>query len=123
MPAGFRRAIRVKLSSREGLAVGVLNAKDVEAKLRELHGNMAAVGRTFGVSRAAVFDFVKKRPGLRRVVHDCRESMKDLAESALYRAVIAGEAWAVTFFLKTQGRDRGYSERHECEHSGTTRVE
>jgi hypothetical protein len=37
--------------------------------------------------------------------------MKDDAESALYKAALAGEAWAVCFFLKTQAKDRGYVER------------
>lgn len=37
----------------------------------------------------------------------------DIAESALDKAVEAGEAWAVCFFLKTRGKARGYTERHE----------
>jgi hypothetical protein len=39
--------------------------------------------------------------------------MKDNAESALYSAVLGGEAWAVCFYLKTQAKDRGYVERQE----------
>ena len=37
----------------------------------------------------------------------------DLAESALKRAVLAGEGWAVCFALKCQGKNRGYVERVE----------
>lgn len=93
--------------------MAVLKAKEVEAKLRELHGNMAAVGRHFGVTRQAVFDFVRRRPTLAAAKDDCREGMKDNAESALYAAVLRGEAWAVCFYLKTQAKDRGYVERTE----------
>lgn len=92
---------------------GGLTAKEVEAKLRELHGNMAAVGRVFGVTRQAVYDFCKKRPSLMAVSADVREAMKDNGESALYAAVLRGEAWAVCFYLKTQAKDRGYTERQE----------
>lgn len=44
--------------------------------------------------------------------------MCDNAESALNRAVINGEAWAVCFTLKTQAKDRGYVERVQQEVSG-----
>jgi len=39
--------------------------------------------------------------------------MLDNAESVLYKAVLNGEAWAVCFFLKCQGKSRGYIERQE----------
>ncbi|MEI8016283.1 MAG: hypothetical protein D4R81_07615 [Nitrospiraceae bacterium] len=37
----------------------------------------------------------------------------DEAEAALHKAVMRGEAWAVCFTLKTQGKGRGYTERLE----------
>jgi hypothetical protein len=98
-----------------------LTAKEVEAKLQELCGNMAAVARYFGVTRQAVWDFVHRRARLQQVAADIREGMKDHAESSLYAAVLRGEAWAVCFFLKTQARDRGYTERQEHHHSGPSK--
>lgn len=47
-----------------------------------------------------------------------RERMKDIGELSLFRAVMAGEAWAVCFFLKTQAKDRGYIERQEVTGAG-----
>ena len=41
------------------------------------------------------------------------ESKLDNTESVLYNRAMHGEAWAVTFLLKTQGRGRGYIERGE----------
>jgi hypothetical protein len=90
-----------------------LNAMAVEAKLRELDGNMAAVARVFGVTRGAVFLFVQRHPTLQRVMLDCRESRIDRAESALDQAVEDGEGWAISLTLKTIGKERGYFERHE----------
>lgn len=37
----------------------------------------------------------------------------DTAENRLMKAVKAGKPWAVCFFLKTRGKDRGYVERTE----------
>jgi hypothetical protein len=90
-----------------------LTGPGVEQKLREYHGNFAAVARHFGVTRQAVQRFIGRRPKLQEVAHEARESMKDHAESALYAAVLRGEAWAVCFYLKTQAKDRGYVERAE----------
>lgn len=98
--------------------MAVLSEEGVEAKLRELHGNMAAVARHFGVTRAAVWKYVQERPALVEVTKDCRETMKDHAESALYRSVMNSEPWAVKWYLGTQAKDRGYVERQEHEHSG-----
>jgi hypothetical protein len=91
----------------------MLTIEGVEAKLKDLQGNMAAVARAFGCSRQAVWKFVQGRQTLLAVQHDLREGMKDHAESALHAALLRGEAWAVCFFLKTQAKDRGYVERQE----------
>ena len=98
----------------------VLGLEPVRAKLRELHGNQSAVARALGVTRQSVSEFVGKHPELRAELADAREGLVDVAESALFRAVVAGEAWAVCFTLKTQGKDRGYVEKTVVDnrHSG-----
>jgi len=98
--------------------MAVLKPKLVEQKLRELHGNMAAVARHFGVTRAAVYNCVRRRPQLQEVIEEAREAMKDHAVSALHTAIFKGEAWAICFYLKTQAKDRGYIERTELRHGG-----
>jgi predicted transcriptional regulator len=92
-----------------------LTAKLVEDQLRQLHGNMAAVARAFGVTRPAVYNYIHRHPTLVEVLKECRETMKDHAESALYSAVFDKEAWAVCFYLKTQAKDRGYVEKSELD--------
>lgn len=46
-------------------------------------------------------------------ITDARESMIDTAESMLYKQIGEGNTTAIIFFLKTQGRQRGYIERQE----------
>src|SRR5262245_40470650 len=98
-----------------------LKAAAVALKIREHRGNLAAVGRDFNATRSAVHMFVYARPALLAICQECRETMKDNAESVLYKAVLAGEAWAVQFYLRTQGHDRGYTER--VEHQGQMMME
>jgi hypothetical protein len=90
-----------------------LTPEAVEQQLRKLRGNLAALGRHFGCTRNAVWKFVNRREALRQVAEDEREGLKDDAESALYRAVLKGEPWALKFFLSTQAKDRGYTTRTE----------
>lgn len=100
-----------KTAPKKGGRKPILDPELVAAALAELQGNVAAVAKRFGVARQSVQGIIARRPALQAVATDAREGMLDNAESSLYRAVIAGEAWAVCFFLKTQGRSRGYTER------------
>lgn len=92
--------------------------KQIEAALVSMSGNVSAAARSLGMQRHHLHLIITKSEKLQRVVHDARQSMCDNAESALNRAVINGEAWAVCFTLKTQAKDRGYIERTQTEISG-----
>lgn len=93
-----------------------LNAETVIARIVEYKGNLAAVARSFQMSRQTLYKYIKGKPTVLAAVEEARETMIDNVESALYSAALAGEAWAVCFFLKTQGKHRGYIER--TEHTG-----
>ena len=90
-----------------------LTVEPVTTAIRELHGNLSAVAKQLGVCRQTLYTYIERHPSVNNVVAESRETMLDNAESALYRAVLGGEAWAVCFFLKTQGKRRGYVERQE----------
>lgn len=93
-----------------------LSEKRVAEKLKELHGNMAAVARAFGVTRQSVFEYVEARPALLSAKLEAKESILDGVETALHKAALQGEAWAICFLLKTQGKSRGYVERQQLDH-------
>ena len=50
-------------------------------------------------------------PALITALTEARETMLDTAESVLYSKILAGDITALIFFLKTQGKSRGYIER------------
>ncbi len=64
-------------------------------------------------SRLTIYRYMERWPEARELLEQKRADLVDLAETALYRAVLSEQPWAVMFTLKTLGRDRGYSERHE----------
>src|SRR5262245_62874788 len=73
-----------------------LSPDRVAEAIEHYHGNLAAVARSFGVTRAAVGDYVARRPELQVILYDARETRLDNAESSLDRAILRGEGWADT---------------------------
>lgn len=63
--------------------------------INSLNGNIAAVARQFHVSRSTMLGYVNAHPEVQAVLYDAREEMLDMAETSLYRRVLAGDAWAV----------------------------
>ena len=57
-----------------------------------------------------VINYYKRYPTVEQAKHDARGALLDMAEAKLFLAVQRGEAWAITFCLKTIGRSRGYGE-------------
>ena len=87
------------------------------AKLRdaivEHRGNITLVAKSFGLSRMTIYNYLNKHPQLKESLADEREKMIDHVESALYNQALDGNTTAMIFFLKTQGKNRGYVERQE----------
>lgn len=90
-------------------------AKFTDAQLKEAltkaGGIQAAAAAQLGVTRASVHQRIHKSEEMIAHMEECMESRLDLAESALMRAIGKGEAWAICFFLKCRGKERGYIEQ------------
>lgn len=89
----------------------LVSDEEITAALTQTRGMVAAAARRLGITSRCIYYRMEANPELRIARDEARELNKDLAESALLRAIEKGEAWAVCFFLKCQARDRGYIER------------
>src|SRR4051812_9583839 len=96
-----------------------LTVPDVIEAIQESRGNLATVGRRFGGTRQAVSHFCLAHPTCKAAHDEAREVMLDAAEDVLYQKVLEGSTPELLFFLKTQGRSRGYIERAEVDHRGS----
>ena len=90
-----------------------VNVSDVEPLIDEKRGNVASIARALGVSWGTVWNRIQESQPLQAKLKEARESMIDDAESALYDRALKGDTTALIFFLKTQGKNRGYTERQE----------
>jgi len=96
----------------------MLSVKELEPIIYQKRGNVSAVARHFGVSRPTVYKRINVSQTLQDALVDARETMIDNAETELYDQALSGNTTALIFFLKTQGKRRGYVERQEVEHDG-----
>ena len=92
---------------------------EVTNALNQSKGMVTIAARILGCVPNTVQAYIDRYPDVREARQQEREAMTDVAELALYKAIQSGEAWAVCFYLKTQGKQRGYVERSEVDHSGT----
>lgn len=81
--------------------------------LQKKFGNIAAVARALGIDRAALWRRIEANEELKAIKQDIKESFLDDIEMILEEKALAGSTPEMIFYLKTQGRRRGYSERRE----------
>lgn len=81
--------------------------------LRKSGGVVSHAAEALGVGRSTLTRRLEAERGLRDVREDVKAETLDLAESTLVKAIKAGNLQAVIFYLRTQGRERGYVERSE----------
>lgn len=90
--------------------------------LRETNGLISLAAKRVPCSQTTIYARARAVKAVRQVINECRGELVDLGELSLRKAVLSGEPWAVGLVLKTLGKQRGYVERQEQEHSGAVGV-
>lgn len=90
---------------------------DVIKAINTYKGNISAIARSFDRDRKTVYEYIRKNDLWDKLI-EARETMVDNVESALYQQALSGNTTAMIFFLKTQGKERGYVERVEQHNTG-----
>jgi len=93
-------------------------AKRIIIALKETQGLLTLAARKAGVSYRTVNRYANELPSVREAVEEAKEAVTDLAEGKLYGKISDGDVTSIIFYLKTQGKKRGYIEKQEIEHSG-----
>jgi len=91
----------------------------IATALKDARGLVAVAARKLGITRQTIYNRRKTSEVIEDAITEAREFTTDVAEAKLFQAIESGEAWAVCFYLKCQGKGRGYVEKQQVEHSGT----
>jgi hypothetical protein len=94
----------------------------VKESLELNNGLVEPSAKYLGVCRQTLQTRLKKNPELKKFQLECTEAMKDKATSKLIEAIDKGEPWAITFYLKTQARDRGFGDAQDINLNGSVNV-
>lgn len=99
-----------------------ISDKQLETALRNAKGRISAAAHALGCSRQTIYLHVKKSPRLEALLQEITEDFEcellDAAESALLLSITNSEPWAIKYALDKKGKQRGYAETTQHEHSG-----
>lgn len=95
------------LKKREQTAARVIKA------VKESSGLLTVAAQISGLGYRTVCRYVAEYPSCQAAVREAKEKMLDFAEGKLVGKIKAGDDTAIIFYLKTQGKARGYVERQE----------
>lgn len=88
-----------------------LSPDDIIKALRDTNGMVYLAAERLGVSYMTVYRRAKRIPAIQEEIDRAKGKRLDVAETKLWDAVLQGQAWAICFYLKTQGKARGYIEK------------
>lgn len=101
-----------------------MSTKRIEAKKEHLKsalieayhktlGNVSAACEVVGIPRKRFYEIYNQDEEFKTACEAVKEKALDFAESALMNQIKEGNTTAIIFYLKTQGKRRGYIERQE----------
>jgi len=95
----------------------------IEIALRINNGSLSRAAEDLGIERSVLKRKIAYSPSLEKVLQDIREQKVDVMEEKLFEQIENGNVTAITFGLRTLGKERGYTERSTVEHEvgGTIR--
>lgn len=100
------------------MATDRYTAQQVADALTAARGFVSVAAKNLQCSDETVRNYIKRYALCRQAVTDAREAMIDYAEGKLYQNIQNNDTVSILFFLKTQAKHRGYSERSQVEVTG-----
>ncbi|WP_200355469.1 hypothetical protein [Pelagicoccus mobilis] len=79
--------------------------------MRSHLGNVTKACEETGVSRRTYYNYYKDDTEFRQEIDGLKDEQIDFAVAALWKLIEAGNQQAIFFYLRTQGRDRGWNEK------------
>jgi len=98
----FRNSTGMNLLIKKDHLISVINSYQYCTK--------TMLAKHYGVNIKTILSYLDKY-GLNDLMEQKREEIIDFAESQLIKKISDGDTTAIIFFLKTIGRNRGYSEK------------
>lgn len=89
--------------------------KIVAESMYKNHGILSYVAKDLGLHPYTIQIYAQKYPVIRQLQAMCKEGTLDLAEHKLIENIEKGKETSLIFYLKTQGKKRGYDQSNNIE--------
>jgi len=96
---------------------GYLTIKQIETALVATGGFVTYAAKKLNCTHQNITKRIKSSPYLQEIQNAIHESLLDLTEHALVKQIKEENITAILFYLKCQGKNRGYIERPKEEES------
>ena len=96
--------------------------KDMIEALKASLGVVTTASKKANIERTTHYKWLAQDAKYAEQVEAIKDTALDFAESQLHKRMQNGSDTAIIFYLKTQGKGRGYIERTEVAHSGEATV-
>ena len=100
-----------------------IKTEEMEKALRKHNGYVYLAATSLGCAPKTIYARLKEVGYLRDALDEIRGAELDITEMQLRKAILNGEPWAIALKLKTQGKERGYSERTEVTGSNSEPIQ
>ena len=77
--------------------------------------NVTSTCQALGITRKTFYEWKNKKPKFAEKLNDAEEALLDFAESKLIEHIQKGDTQTLMFYLKTEGKKRGYVEKTETD--------
>ena len=91
--------------------------KELIDAVEKCHGIISDACKSVGVSRATYYDYYKNDEVFKSSVDEIEGVVVDYVEGKLFKLIDKGDVAATLFFMKTKGKERGYTEKSEITHN------
>lgn len=84
--------------------------KEIKEAIINNNGFMVNAANDLGIARQTLKKYIDEDPDLEECLKEAKESLKDIAEGQLLKNIKEGKETSLLFFMKTQMKDRNYSQ-------------
>mgnify|MGYP003799635619 FL=1 len=92
------------------------------AALEKTLGVVSTAAKIAGIDRCTHYEWLKEDSEYAEKVAELKNVALDFAETKLHAAIDGMDTNAIKFFLKTQGKQRGYIEQNEVNVTGLEEI-
>ena len=85
--------------------------------MENCHGIVSDACKSVGVSRVTYYEYYKNDKEFKQSIDDIENTVLDFVEGKLFELIEKKDVAATLFYLKTKGKNRGYTEKSEIDHN------